>query len=686
MGRAGGDLAPGRRGPGHSPRCPAMAEPHAPSCAACRRIAEWERQHETTTATRGGDAANGQADGGDQEADAPPPPPCARVVDLTQRIRGLKTRGKGRGKGRGGRGGGRNKNKPADDKPEPSKSAVANAVYTQYLLAEGHRPSAITLSTIASVYTADKTVSAEATEAFVLGEALKHNVKLDTPLYNAIVVAHVRKGLTGAEAVRLVDDMRAAGVRPDINTYAELLPCLARMRQRTLVDDFLDTMNDVDGVQVSQTLTESLVTAYCDVESLADAEDIVRRALATAKDAGRKGGPLRVGAKAFGPIINVHCTNGRPGEAWRLLREMQNNGVRPTLVIFNMLIKGFCKAENVAGAEGVLRELEGGGTWDMEALGVTPDKVTYATLLDFYASKGAFDAAFAVLERARRYGIVPDDVMWGTAIKAYARAGMPEKAEEVLYTSGEAHDADVASAGDDKAAVAALGGSPMNVVTFSTVVAAYCKLGLLEEALRVMCDMQRIGVTPNDVTFSHVAWGYMNTGMMPSPGGLLSALEGAGFDTRAASAAVSEDADASDTAALTALIDAGIALSVKTSDVLASFDALEESFDTAAFDAYRSTDVVELDMRGSSTKQARSRRSTPSRAVAASASAARSPATKAVSRSTVPAATAAARQAQQHRRKQGWARTPRARAKAPRPMAVRASSAAAARMRLRAVW
>jgi len=513
---------------------------------------------------------------------------CARVVDLTRRIRDLK-----RQKKRPKRGGKRNNNgAPAAQKtntPEPTPSAIADAVYNSYIVAEGHRPTAITLTTVASVHTSDKTIPPKRTETFILEEARKHKLKLDTALYNAIVTAYIRKGIDNATASRLIDDMRSRGVQPDINTYCELLPCLARMRQRALVDEMLDAMIEVDNIQVTQSLTESLIAAYCEVESLADAEDVVRRAVNSAKDTGRKGGPLRVTAKAFGPIINVHCSNGRPGEAWRILRDMRSNGVRPTLAIFNMLIKGFCKAQNISGAEGVVRELEGGGTWDMSALGITPDKLTYTTLLDFYASKGAVDQAAKVLERARNNGIVPDDVMWGTVIKSYARAGMPEKAEEVLYAAAKVFDKDVKDghAPDGR-------GSPMNVVTFSTVVAAFCNMGFLEEALRVMCDMKQRGVAPNAITYSHVAWGYMNTGVMPSPTLLLSELETAGFDTRQNE--LNEDDDHDMKGKLLKEIDSGISMAVKTSDVLASFDGVDDTFDSVAFDAYRSADKDSVDV------------------------------------------------------------------------------------------
>eukprot|EP00959_Pyramimonas_sp_CCMP1952_P103022 2154663-Pyramimonas_sp.AAC.1 len=64
---------------------------------------------------------------------------------------------------------------------------------------------------------------------------------------------------------------------------------------------------------------------------------------------------------------------------------MQWEGVRPTTAVFNMLIKGYALAGNLAGAEGMMREMEGSGQWDCEALNIRPDATTYATLMNMWA-------------------------------------------------------------------------------------------------------------------------------------------------------------------------------------------------------------------------------------------------------------------------------------------------------------
>ena len=47
--------------------------------------------------------------------------------------------------------------------------------------------------------------------------------------------------------------------------------------------------------------------------------------------------------------------------------------------------RGYAYAGNVAGAEGILREMEGSGEWDCDALGIRPDATTFSTLMNMWA-------------------------------------------------------------------------------------------------------------------------------------------------------------------------------------------------------------------------------------------------------------------------------------------------------------
>jgi len=83
--------------------------------------------------------------------------------------------------------------------------------------------------------------------------------------------------------------------------------------------------------------------------------------------------------------MDALCRAEKMGDARKLLAKMKWEAVRPSVDIFNMLVRGYAYAGNVAGAEGILREMEGSGEWDCEALGIRPDATTFSTLMNMWA-------------------------------------------------------------------------------------------------------------------------------------------------------------------------------------------------------------------------------------------------------------------------------------------------------------
>jgi pentatricopeptide repeat protein len=84
-------------------------------------------------------------------------------------------------------------------------------------------------------------------------------------------------------------------------------------------------------------------------------------------------------------LMDALCRAEKMGDARKLLAKMKWEAVRPSVDIFNMLVRGYAYAGNVAGAEGILREMEGSGEWDCEALGIRPDATTFSTLMNMWA-------------------------------------------------------------------------------------------------------------------------------------------------------------------------------------------------------------------------------------------------------------------------------------------------------------
>lgn len=438
----------------------------------------------------------------------------------------------------------------------------ADAVWDEFetLLEAGHRP---TVKTYTALAAALGEMGAPEDCEDVLLRMREAGEEPDVKAYNVAVHAWcVGDDPAPREAMRLVGEMRARGVEPVAATFPPLVNALARLGATDEIESIIksvesvsrETTRDEDAVlREYEKIYHAFIAGRLAADDPRDAEAVLRRWNLEKYDmervADRKGRISRPVAASYGMIIDHYVRGGAMGEARRLLSQMQWDKVCPSIDIFNMLLRGYLALGNVGAAQDVFRELEGSGTWDMESLGIVPDVASYTSLMDHWASQGDVVLAEKVLQKMEAKGVAPDDRAFGSLIKAYARARDPAGAEEVL-TRMRAYDAPpervaATRAGGrlkkSKRAAARPGGGfhPENptasrsaekyvgpkdekkkmkpgVVLFSTVVSAYCAVGDMTNARRVVDEMRACPkswrAAPNDRTFAHLAWGYGQLG------------------------------------------------------------------------------------------------------------------------------------------------------------------------------
>jgi len=183
--------------------------------------------------------------------------------------------------------------------------------------------------------------------------------------------------------------------------------------------------------------------------------------------------------------MNAYAEMGDVRSVRRLLDTMRWRSVPPSTAIFNMLIKTFCAAGKPEAADGVLREMDGSGSWDMDALGISPNAISYTAVAAGYAQVGLPVRVRSVLSRMAARGLKPDEVTWDTLIKAYRRANEPEAADAVLKEMSKA------------------GVSP-GVVSWTSVIAAWARAGKPERVDGTLQRMLAAQVKPNERTWHHV--------------------------------------------------------------------------------------------------------------------------------------------------------------------------------------
>ena len=248
-------------------------------------------------------------------------------------------------------------------------------------------------------------------------------------------------------------------------------------------------------------------------EDLPGAEEVLERWHNDAQNMeliARRRSSLLPSAISYGLVIDAHCSRGDVVACRRLLERMRWFRVPPSTAIFNMQIKAFSRSARPDAAEAVLREMAGSGSWDMEALGIAPNAVSFATVADAWAQQGRFDRVRQLFGYSNSRGVPLDEVSWGTLVKAYARARLPQEAESVL------------------AEAKAAGGVRMGVVAHTQAVSAWCAAEKPAEGLRLLRSMLASGPQPNEITWSALLFSFCALGQLPEAAETLRAFRGWG--------------------------------------------------------------------------------------------------------------------------------------------------------------
>ncbi|GLT50775.1 hypothetical protein SLA2020_242370 [Shorea laevis] len=109
-----------------------------------------------------------------------------------------------------------------------------------------------------------------------------------------------------------------------------------------------------------------------------------------------------VGVWMIGSILYVN--SNRSPFALEFLREMIYRGLTPNIVTYNTLINGLCRAGRIREALSLFEKLQ--------VEGIYPDAITYNTLISWHCKEGLFDYACLVLHQGVKNVFVPNGQTW----------------------------------------------------------------------------------------------------------------------------------------------------------------------------------------------------------------------------------------------------------------------------------
>ncbi|KAI9085534.1 hypothetical protein K1719_032377 [Acacia pycnantha] len=129
----------------------------------------------------------------------------------------------------------------------------------------------------------------------------------------------------------------------------------------------------------------------------------------------------------YNVLIREFCRRRDCERAWKLLKEMKQNGCAPNITSYNMVMSCLCTNERFAEATQMLEAIE-------KDYGL-PDASTCDIFINYLCKRGHFDLVLEFLERMIGRGIEPCIASNAAIIKAYFRSKKYEEAHKFVVDS-----------------------------------------------------------------------------------------------------------------------------------------------------------------------------------------------------------------------------------------------------------
>lgn len=185
---------------------------------------------------------------------------------------------------------------------------------------------------------------------------------------------------------------------------------------------------------------------------------------------------------SYTTVVSALVKAGSMDRARQVLAEMIRIGVPANRITYNILLKGYCKQLQIEQARELLKEMA-------DDAGIQPDVVSYNILIDGCILVDDSAGALAFFNEMRAKGIAPTKVSYTTLMKAFALSGQPKLAHRVFDEM--LNDPRVKA----------------DTIAWNMLVEGYCRLGLIEEAKKVIEKMKENGLHPDVATYGSLANG-----------------------------------------------------------------------------------------------------------------------------------------------------------------------------------
>ncbi|GMY35575.1 pentatricopeptide repeat-containing protein At4g30825, chloroplastic isoform X1 [Fagus crenata] len=184
--------------------------------------------------------------------------------------------------------------------------------------------------------------------------------------------------------------------------------------------------------------------------------------------------------RVFNTVIYACCKLGRVELGAKWFRMMLENGVRPNVATFGMLMGLYQKGWNVEEAEFTFFQMR-----DFEVV----CQSAYSAMITIYTRLSLYDKAEGVIGLMREDKVDKNLENWLVMLNTYSQQGKLEEAELALVSMQEA------------------GFSP-NIIAYNTLITGYGKISNMDSAQRLFLSIKEVGLEPDETTYRSMIEGW----------------------------------------------------------------------------------------------------------------------------------------------------------------------------------
>ncbi|CAN8311955.1 unnamed protein product [Cochlearia groenlandica] len=290
------------------------------------------------------------------------------------------------------------------------------------------------------------------------------STKINVFICNSILSCLAKNGKLDS-CVKLFDQMKRDGLKPDVITYNTLLAGCIKVKNgypkaMELVAELPHNGIQMDGVMYGTVLAICASNGRCE-----EAERFIQQMKAEGHSPN---------IYHYSSLLNSYSWKGDYKKADELMTEMKSVGLEPNKVMMTTLLKVYIKGGLFERSRELLSELESAGFVDSE--------MPYCMLMDGFSKTGKLEEARSIYDDMKGKGVKSDGYANSIMISALCRSKLFEEAKQMARESEATYE-------------------KCDLVMLNTMLCAYCRAGEMESVMRLMKKMDEQAVSPDYNTF-----------------------------------------------------------------------------------------------------------------------------------------------------------------------------------------